>query len=421
MNDVSDKKLLIVDRGPYSYLAQSLSLYYQKVYYHCIPAGGPYEESPITHIGEGLPGVEWIRSFWPYLDKVDAVFFPDVHQGKMQIALKKLGVPVCGSMGGEKMELDKSFFLETLKDVGLPVVATHRCFGIDELWEYVKDKEGPLYMKNADPERGDWETTPHINKYQTKKFLDKKRQTLGARADEIVILVQAAIEAACEFGIDTFRLNGQIPSKVCGGYEIKDEGIIETIFDSLPEPAEAIEKKLGPEYEKLGYQGPYSNEMRITEWGKVYTIDETCRCASPPTPSLCVLLGEEYAQSVYELAHDVLPEFKAKKGYVAEIILSSKWHMENELHIGAAKDVEKAGLFVKNSICQDGQIYAIPNGDEGTFGSITSDKHPNYAAAINDVMERVGNLQIYQLDYDKNVFDASKEKIDAGRAFNIDF
>lgn len=417
---LSSKKLLILDRGPYSYLAPFLARYFGKVYYHRI-SGGPYLESPLCHIGEGLPGVTWTDKPWRIMGKVDAVFFPDVYDGDLQVFLRSQGIPVCGSLGGERMELDKYYFLSMLKKAGLPVAKTYRAEGLTDLWNYVKDKDGPLYMKNADPERGDWETLPHFNEHQTRKFIENKRAALGERAEDIEILVQSKIDAVCEFGIDTFRLNGKIPKKVCGGYEDKDEAIVEAVFNEVPKPAADVEAKIAPVYERLGYAGPYSNELRITAKGKVFPIDETCRCASPPTASCCSMLGEAYAQAIDDLAHDKLPEVEEDSRYAAEMVLSSKWHNENEIHIGSVEEVEKLGMFVKNGVCRDGQIYAVPNGDDGIFGSIVSTHKTSFEDAIEDVTEKVKGLKIYQLDFDLGAFDRIKEKIEVGRNHGIDF
>lgn len=416
---LSNKKILIMDRGPFSYLAPFLARYFGKVYYHRI-SGGPYLESPLCHIGEGLPDVTWTDKPWAVMPSVDAVFFPDVYDGGLQVFLRSVGIPVCGSLAGEKMELDKAYFLGMLKEVGLPVPKTYRAEGLTDLWDYVKHKDGPLYMKNADKERGDWETLPHYNAHQTRKFIDKKRAALGERAEDIEILVQSPIEADCEFGIDTFQLNGEIPAKVCGGYEDKDEAYVGTVFSTPPKIISCITDKLAPVYKRLGFAGPYSNEVRITAQGKAYPIDETCRCAAPPTASVCSLLGESYAQAIYDLAHDKLPVITEDHRYAAELLLSSKYHNEDELHIGPTKDIEKLGMFIRNGVCRDGQIYAIPNGDDGIFGSIVS-VGKNIDSAIDDVTEKVKGLKIYQLDFDQGAFSRLKEKIEGGKKHGINF
>lgn len=417
---LSSKKILIMDGGAYSFLAQFMVRYFGKVYYHRI-TGGVYHESPQCRIGTGLPGVEWVASPYPICKEVDVIFFPDVNDYARALEYKAFGLPVCSSLGGAKMELDKYHFLSMLNKAGLPVPRTYRAEGLTDLWNYLKGKEGPLYMKNAHAERGDWETAKYINPHQGKKLIDAKRQQLGERAETIEILVQNRIDSECEFGIDGFMLNGQLPNKVCGGYEAKDRGMVQTVFDQVPEVVQGIMDKLSPEYARLGYQGPYSNEIRITAGGKAYPIDETCRCASPATATQLLLLGESYAQAVYDLAHGVLPTIKAENRYAAEIVLTSNWHRCNELHVGAVKELEKLNVFPRNSICEDGQVYCVPNGDDEVFGSVAAASNKSIDDAIDKVLEAVEKLDIFQMKYDPSMFDEVHQSIKCGEKHGIHF
>lgn len=417
---MKNKSILIIDGGAYSYLAPFMAKHYGKVYYHRV-TGGVYHESPQARIGTGLPGVERVACPWPVCKEVDVIFFPDVNDYNRAQEYKDFGLPVCSALGGAVMELEKADFLATLKEVGLPVPKTYRAEGLTDLWEYVKDKKGPLYMKNAHPERGDWETAKFINPFQAKKLIDAKRQKLGERAETIEILVQSPIESECEFGIDTFMLNGELPNKVCGGYEVKDRGLIHRIFDEIPAIMQRTMVKLKPVYKELGYQGPYSNEMRITKDGKAYPIDETCRCASPATATQLLMLGKSYAQAVHDLAHGKLPTITPEYNYAAEIVLTSDWHRENELHVGSVEDVEKYQLFPRNAICEDGQIYCIPNGDDEVFGSVAAASNKSYQDAIDKVMAAVEKLDIQQMKYNPSLFDRASESVKCGEKMGISF
>lgn len=412
-------KLLILDGGAYSYLAPFLARYFDKVYYHRL-TGGVYHDSPKTRIGTGLKGVECIPDPWQIMKKMDAIFFPDVNNWSMAKGLKEFGLPVCSSIGGAKMELDKAFFLETLHKIGLPVPKSYRAEGLTDLWDYLKTRKGPLYLKSADPERNDWETVKYSNHYQGKVLIDSKRQQLGKRAESIEILVQSPIESECEFGIDGFMLDGDLPNKICGGYEVKDRGMIQTVFDGLPMFMQIIMDKLKPTYKKLGYQGPYSNEIRITETGKAYPIDDTCRCASPATATQLLLVGESYAKAILSLSNGELPTIEPESRYAAEIVLTSNWHRENELHIGSEKELERLNVFPRNAICEDGQIYCVPNGDEEVFGSIAA-AGKTCQEAINNVMAAVEELDIQGMKYDDRIFEKAGESIKCGEKHGIKF
>ncbi len=415
--NLKSKSILIVDRGLYSYMAEFMSRYYGEVYYHN-PTSHSYPEAAIAMIGQGLPGVEWVEHIEDALDKVDVIFFPDCMDGKQQVFLREKGYLVCGSGNGERMELDKVFFLDELQKAGVPVSKTYRAEGLDEVWEYVKDR-GTCYMKCADKYRSDWETTKHSNKYQTEVFLNSKRQIMGVkRSNEIEILIQDPIESECEAGIDGFRLNGKIAIPCAMGYEIKDKGIIERIMPKIPKIMQDINDKLAPVYDKLGYQGPYSNEVRITKNGKAYPIDETCRCGSPPSAVLCEMYGKAYAEAIWSLAHGEMPDLSGfEHEYGAEIVLSSKWHNENEIFVPIPKGMDQ-WVKLKNHYKTENGYYCVPNDNDGVFGSVIS-VGKSVKEVTEKAIERVKQLDIFQLEYDPSLFDKASEVIESGKQFGI--
>lgn len=420
--NLKDKSILIADNGLYTFLAPFMARFYGKVYYHMLTAS-PYQQSPKAQIGKGLDGVEWVASMEQVLDTVDVIFFPDVYSGEKQQFLIDKGYAVCGSGLGEKMEQEKAWFLEQLAEAGLPVPKTYRAEGLDDVWEYVKDKPGPLYMKYAEKYRGDWETCAHKNKYATEILLNAKRAELGVeRSKEIEILIQHPIESDCELGVDGFRLNGEVITPLSVGYEIKDKGLVARIMKDVPDILKPKMKAISGIYKKLGYRGPYSDENRITKSGKVYPIDETCRCPSPPTELLCEMLGKGYAEAVYHLAHGNKPAITYEFEFGAQVVLSSKWHFqENELHVGFPTEVYQ-WLKLKNVVKKgNGEYYCQPNGNDGIFGSMVAVSNKSWQDAAEQVMKRIEMLDVYQLDYDPNIFDMAAETIASGERWGVHF
>ncbi len=416
--------LLIIDEGGlYTYVAQSLAPYFQTVVYYQ-PMAEAYLRSPQSQIGRGLPGVEWTDKRSRWIDKADVIFFPDVYGSDMQIELFEHGYPVVGSGKGSRMELDKAFFLDKLSEARLAIPSTKEVHGLDELWEHVKDlAPGSVYLKNAEKYRGDWETCEFKNKYETELTINAKKATLGAeRSKEIKILTQKRLDGL-EIGIDTFMLNGQIPSRNSAlGYEIKDEGIIERVFDELPGSIAHVQESLLPTYKKLGYRGPYSLEMRITKNGSVYPMDATCRCGNPPTGAMLQMYGKSYADALVSLSKGKLPDLESRYQYGAEIVLASLWHRDNELHVGVPKDLEKH-LMLKNAVRRNGQYYCIPNdpsGSDGIFGSVACGGK-TWKEAAQKAMGIVKELSVKQLDYKENLFDECEKAIREGEQVGIHF
>jgi phosphoribosylamine-glycine ligase len=422
MTDLSKKTCIVYDRGAYTYMAQFLSRFFGKVQY-ATPSAGIYEKSSISQVGEGLPGVEWIDNIWKHLDKADMVFFPYVYDGDLQELLRKKGMPVCGSGKSEKMELDKAFFKTVLDKVGLRNINTRKVRGVDAVWKFLKDKKEKYVCKNAEKYRGDFETFTHNNPHQTKLFLDDVHFWLGPeRSKEIEILIEDWLEAEIETGCDGFRLDGDMAPNTTIGYEVKDEGYVCKVFKELPPIIRKVTDKLGPAYKAGGYRGPYSNEMRITKDGKVYPIDETCRCGSPPTPVISELYGESYAQGIWDLAHGKMPTIKPTAKYGAEIILRSSWYTKHELYVGCPKDFE-GKLKLHNAVMRSGQYYCIPDLTEemgSDFGSVVGMGN-TVKEATDKALAALKELDVFHLVYKENLFDEVQETIKKGEALGIPF
>lgn len=420
--NLSNKKLLIIDRGHYTDVAMHCGKFCE-TYYNVLTAD-PYENSPRAQIGKGLPGVKWVGSYEEVLDRVDAVFFTDVYDGKKQEFLRSKGYPVCGCGASEKAELKKDFFFEEMDRAGLPVPDTYRAEGLDDLWEYLKDKKpGEYFIKSAEQYRGDWETEKFYNRHQLKLLINNKRQQLGEeRAKEIELLVQRKIESEVEVGVDGFSLNGRMPKNSAIGYEIKDEGIIERIFPEYPENIQAVLDKMTPMYRRLGGDaGSYSLEMRITGDGDIYPLDATKRCANPPTALLCKMYGKSYVEALFALASGEMPELRPEHEYGAEIVLYSKWLGEdNELHIGCPDGAPLDWLALKSAVRKGGQYYRVPNDNCGNLGSVR-ETGKTWEDAAKKAVARIDELDIAALDCKRGLFDEAEKAIKAGRKFGIEF
>ena len=419
MSDISKKTLIIADHGLYTYVAQHLGKYFGKVQY-LNPRAEPYSRSPQNNIGQGLPGVEFIDNMWDYIDKADCLFFPDIYDGELQAFLREKGYLVCGAGKCEILELDKAHFKEILDDVGLPVPYTYRAEGLDETWEFLKDKEpGSYFVKNGEIHRGDWETVKFQNKYQFELYLNKKRQELGVRGNDIELLIERKIKSACEVGPDGFMLDGVMAPYSMVGYEVKDEGYVGKAFEKLPKIILDVNEKLKPVFQKIGgYAGPFSQELRITEGGKAYPIDLTCRCPSPPTGAELAVYGKSYAEAIWSLANGKMPELKREDGdFGAEIVLASNWHENNELHVGMPKDMK--GIMLKNAVRRKGEYYCIPNDNAGVFGSVVG-AGKTLKEATDKCLDAVKELDVFHLDWEEVIFDKAQETIENGRKYGID-
>lgn len=404
--DLTRLKLLIIDSGYFTFLAQEMAKYYGKVYY-CRPTISVFLESRQHSIGKDLPGVEWVDELESYYDKADVIMFPDVNFGPLQMFLQSKGYRICGALGGERMEQDKYYALGKLHSAGFNIPKTWAFVpqngkaGLDNVWNFVRDKNERLWMKAADKNRGDLDTTLLYDPRQSKIDLTAIRDHVGTiRASEMGVLVQADIPDAVEIGPDLFRNGSQISSTFSVGLEDKGMAYVGRKFSRDQPPGIMAEflAKTAPIYGELGYRGPYSSEMRVTRDGTVFPIDETARCGNPPTACLVKFYGAAYANAINDVANGRTPdEFDAPHTHFGELILRSDKYEKQDLFIPDVPSLRE-WLMLKNARGQDGELYCMENGTHGQFGSIVA-----YGDSIEEVgallMERVKQLTIPRLEY----------------------
>jgi hypothetical protein len=414
--DLSTKTVLQIDNGLFTAVGQHLGKYFKKVWY-CRPTAAAFLKGSQHVIGKGLPGIEWVDDYEPYVKKADIIFVSDVNYSHLQLLFQQFGCKVAGALGGERMELDKAFFLEQLAKVGLPVPKTWRFIGVDEAWEFLKDKKEKLWLKGGEKYRGDFESTYHDNKYQTEIIFNELRAELGLeRVNDIELLVQRDIPDAIEVGRDGFMLNGKIPANGTIGIEEKSQFYVCKVFETPPPILENISKKLEPIFADLKFQGPYSDETRVTKKGVAYPIDPCCRPGNPPTSCLLELYGEDYAQAIWSLAHGDLPILKPQFTHAAEIILSSSWHAKNELHVSIPNHLIQ-WVKLRNAIRRpNGEYYCIQNDCGGSFGSVVA--VGNSISEVGKLVEeRAEELNIYGLEYTRDFLKTMKPKIAKAKAY----
>lgn len=414
---ISNKKVLVWDRGLYTFLAQKLGESFSRVFYF-MPESSPYPNSALSQIGEGLDTIERIDDddVWKVIDKVDMVFFPDCYDGEFQLWLKSKGYKVFGGMGSEKVEMDKVFFYDYLDQVGLPVPPTYRAEGLVDLLGHLKGK-GEKWLKRS-YYRGDFETKKYLGAKHILPWIDMLRSKIGRRAENIEILVQDPIESVVECGYDGFNINGVCTNNCLIGYEIKDKGYVAKVFEDVPEIIQNVNDKMNPLFKKLGYQGHFSTELRITKDGKAYFIDPTIRAPSPPSELMCEIY-DNYAEAVWDVAHGKVPELLPKAKYGAEIILTSDWHEKHEMCVTFPKKLEPF-IKLKNQTKRKDAYYVIPNENEGFFGAVIG-YGDSVESATQKCLEAMEQIECDDIDFDAAIFDEVNEQIEAGGAFGVDF
>ena len=319
--NLTDKSVLIVDRGLFVSMAQSLVGRFGKVGYFAYWESG-FTDGRELVIGEGLDGIERVKYFEQSYHDYDLLIFPDVYDGWMVKDLRDAGCRVWGSGLGSELELLRWKTKERFKEVGLPVVESHRVQGVDELRSFLQEHEtsGGWYVK-VSLLRGLGETWHAKNYAQAKPFIDYFEAKNGALSHLIHFILEAPIPDADEVGYDGFCVDGQFPASSMFGYEIKDSAYLGYVSarDALPDNVKRVNDALSPALAELQYRNFFSTELR-----NEFCIDLTCRHASPAGEVLVENL-ENLDEVLWFGAEGKLIEPEFKNQYGAQLILSSEW------------------------------------------------------------------------------------------------
>lgn len=417
--DLSDKTCLVYGRkGLYIFLAQKLGQKFKKVWFY-LAESAPYPCSRFKGIGTGLPEIERVYSFWPYVDKADMIFFPDCYDGDLQHYLRDKGHRVFGSGRSEKMELEKDFFLTELERAGLPVAPTHRVKGTDALREHLRHK-GAKWLKTP-YYREDFETMKYPGDMQQfeSKLQDVEHRIGDYASKTIEILIQNVLKKEAEGGYDGFCVNGKYTKNCLVGYEIKDRGLLGKVFAETPESIDKVNQAVAPLYKRLGYNGHLSTEIIFTGDGKGYFIDATQRAPSPPSEAMSQHIVN-YAEVAWLCAGGILPTPRWDNPYIAEVILRSPWHEEHELIVDVPAEFAD-NVKLKNHLREGGKYRCIPAGNGSFFGAVTA-SGKTYKEAAAKAMEIAKAVKADDLETDTTLFDEAEEQIEAGyRVAGIDF
>jgi hypothetical protein len=415
--NLKDKTAIVYDRGGlYLYCAEKLAESYGKVMYYLADADA-YPTSQKHTIGMGIPKVKRIHDLWKHIDSADIVYFFDCYDGELQHWLRSKGYTVFGSGHGERVEIDKVLFLETLEKLNLPCPKTYLAQGMEDLKSYLEKNDGEtMWLKNL--HRGDFETRKFKSLPQIKPFLDDLKKRVGTACDTMDVLVQHKVESVCEVGYDGYCVDGEFTSNCIIGYEIKDSCFVAKVFDETPDIPRFINDSFAATFRQLGYRGNYSTEIRITEEGHPYYIDATCRVPSPPGELMCELY-ENWAEATYDIACGNLPVLKPKSKYGAVVILRSGWYDDHELHITIPKEIRQY-VKLKNHTIRDGEFYCIPNNNGSFFGAVVS-WADTLDKAIKDVLRYAEQVEADEYCFNENMFDEARDSIKAGEKFGIKY
>lgn len=350
-----EKTCCVVDHGLFVELALRLSRDFSRVLYHT-----PWSRGfPVLNdciIGDGFDEIERCDDIFDHLNEIDLFVFPDIQDSGLQLHLEEMGKPVWGSRKGDSLELGRTKFLETLRDLNLPVPGYMNVRGMAELRKVLKDRHDK-YIKLS-RFRGSMETWHHVNYALSEPMLDSLALRFGAAQNHVPFLVCDPVETDLEVGYDGYCVDGEFPKLAVQGYEVKDKAYIASVqkYEDLPKEITIINEAFRPILRGFRYRNFLSTEIRVKD-GQSFFIDPCCRCPSPATEAQLELY-ENLGEIIWNGSQGVLSEPELTGQFAVEAMI---YHTDDAEHWRTLEIPDPVRQWVKlHKVCKMDGRYHIP-------------------------------------------------------------
>lgn len=264
MKTIDQVTACVCDYGSFIGLAEAMAKKCKRALYVNPSEQQEFRDIKDSCIGDGLENVELVADpFSPeIIREVDLFCFPDLWTGGVQRYLREQGKAVWGSMGASELELYRTRFLKTLKQVGLEVPPYTTIKGLTNLRAYLMENENCWVKVNK--YRANMETFHHIDYAHSQAELCRLECEFGGLCEQVVFVVQAPIEGVQEIGYDGLSVDGQFPKESFQGYEAKNEAYLGSLlsYARLPEPVRVVNEAFSPVLREYGYRNFFATEIR---------------------------------------------------------------------------------------------------------------------------------------------------------------
>lgn len=389
MKKLSEIVCCVIDHGLFLPTAQKLAETFKETYYHT-PTERAFPTLAEAVVGTGFDKLIRAQDLWKIKDDCDLFVFPDVGFGGLQRELVQQGFAVWGSRSGYQIETNREAFLNVLESLGMDIAPHKIVTGIEELRETLRDAKDKWIKISRF--RGDAETFHWRSWGEDQQCLDALSLRFGPARNFIRFYVFDPIETEIEDGVDTYCIDGQMPSVCLHAMEKKDRALLGTMtdFKDIPEIIRSVSEKFAPALKEFNYRQFFSTEVRVTKDQKAYFIDPTLRCGSPPSQLQTELFGN-LADIIWQGANGqcIDPDPTAKFGVQLEIRMKRE---PGEWAVARIPDHVRPFLKCGFAAEIDGQV-CIPPSDWMTseFGWLVS-TGDTIEAAIDSAKELAGEL-----------------------------
>ncbi len=421
MENLKDKTVCVVSPGMYMKIAERLARDFKTVYYHNPFYRTTFPKFTDNAIGDGLletEGVQKINNFWDYIDEIDLFVFPDCGFSDWSDYLKSIGKRVWASGKADQLELERTETLEYLKELGLSIPKYVEVTGLTNLRKYLKTHENVFVKCNVF--RGTFETFHSENIDLITPLLDKLEGELSIIKDTMEFSVFEPIEGV-EVGFDSYVVDGQYPSNIVYGVEIKDCGWCGHVkpVKKVYAPVMELMDKIAPTLKLNGYANFISTEMRVDRSG-AYLTDFCCRMPSP--------VSEVYYELITNFS-DILwhggngdfiePEYAAD--YAMTLVITSDWATEHGQAVYFPKEISK-WVKLRNYTIVDDIYYVLPDlsDKDNCIGVVVAigNSLEDCAKKINGYADKIKG---YRIKVTCAIVGDMQKEIEKGEEYNIKF
>ena len=355
------KTAMVVAPGMYMKCADRLARDFKRVLYHDPFWQSAFPKFTDAQVGENLlevEGVEKVNNFWDYVDEVDLFVFPDCGYSDWSDYLISIGKRCWASGKADSLELLRIETLEYFKELGLPTPKYQEVKGLDALRIYLQ-KHKDVYVK-LDIFRGSVESFHSADYDLIMPLLDKLEGELGPVKNRMVFSVFQPIEGI-ELAADLYTVNGQFPSKVALGFEVKDMGWACKImpYEKLFEPIKDFNAKISETLKINNYRNFFSAEMRVNDKGVGYVTDCCCRQPSPVSEAYYELISN-FSEILYYGGNNEFIEPIYAENFAMTLVITCDFAMEHWVGISFPKEIAKY-VKLRNYTIVDDVYYVVPN------------------------------------------------------------
>lgn len=417
MKDVSKVTAMVIDLGIFVENARILGQHMKKVYY-CNPSWvTSFPRLNENWIGKGFPEIEVVDSPFDHFEDVDLFCFFDVGHGEMQVWLEEMGKKVWGCRRGEKFEFDRIGLKKLMAKKGLDVGPYKHLKGMDALRGYLKYHEDQFVKIGK--YRGMFETFRSPSYNIVEPVLDDLESNLGKFKECVEFCVEEELKDRFEVAVDAYNVDGDLPSCMLYGVEIKDKGYVGkfTPYTAIPECLKKFDKAMAPEFERVGFKSFYSPEMRVGKDKKAYMIDLCARSPSPPN-ELYQVFYKNLAEIVWNGANGVCIDPDPVDVWGAEILIHSSWACEKWAAVEFPKEIAHL-VKLRNGVRIAGKNYAMPQvGKMPEIGAVVG-WGSSMDAAVNMALEVADQVEGYFIDIPRDSLEDAKVEIDKAKSFGV--